>query len=316
MLGEFMNCLKKKAIAFIEFMYKYLISPVIDEYNYIKMRWCYRISIMNSCKTIEYIINHQCSVSRFGDGEFGLMLGEWECNFQKSNFALKKKLLDILLTDDDKVLVCIPKYYRHVFGAKKTSRKIWKSMCFNSDRQQKVVSLLKQNRKKDFVIGDSFISRPYIDMKTNKLAKKVFPLLKSLWLNRDVIIIEGEYTRLGVGNDLFDDVKSLKRIIAPAENAFDFYDDIVKCTSDNYSNELVLIALGPTATVMAYDLAKIDIWAIDIGHIDIEFEWFLQGAKDKVAIKGKYTNEAKNGNIVDDVVDKVYESQIIARIGC
>ena len=36
---------------------------------------------------------------------------------------------------------------------------------------------------------------------------------------------------------------------------------------------LFLVALGPTATVLAYDLSKIGYQAIDIGHIDISFVW-------------------------------------------
>ena len=39
--------------------------------------------------------------------------------------------------------------------------------------------------------------------------------------DRDVIICEGEKTRMGVGNDLLDNCKSIKRIICPSENAFD-----------------------------------------------------------------------------------------------
>ena len=42
---------------------------------------------------------------------------------------------------------------------------------------------------------------------------------------------------------------------------------------------LILLALGPTATVMAYNLAQKGYQAIDIGHIDIEYEWYRMGAK-------------------------------------
>lgn len=45
--------------------------------------------------------------------------------------------------------------------------------------------------------------------------------------------------------------------------------------------KLVLIALGHTATVLAYDLAEVGYQAIDIGHIDIEYEWFLMRAPKK-----------------------------------
>ena len=63
------------------------------------------------------------------------------------------------------------------------------------------------------------------------------------------------------------------------------------CAARKYGrNKLILVALGQTATVLSYDLAKLGYWAIDIGHVDIEYEWFLRGAKDKLPVAGKYVN--------------------------
>jgi hypothetical protein len=52
--------------------------------------------------------------------------------------------------------------------------------------------------------------------------------------------------------------------------------------------------------------------AIDIGNLDVEYEWFLRGSTEKIKIPGKYTSEAKGGRIVDDVQDEKYKSQILA----
>ena len=54
----------------------------------------------------------------------------------------------------------------------------------------------------------------------NSMIKK----LKTLWSGRDVVIIEGEKSRLGIGNNLFDNMKSIQRIICPVINAFKFFD--------------------------------------------------------------------------------------------
>lgn len=79
-------------------------------------------------------------------------------------------------------------------------------------------------------------------------------------------------------------------------------------------NELILIALGMTATVLAYDLAQAGLWAIDIGHIDVEYEWFLRGATDKIALNGKFVNEVSGGREVAEINDPVYENQIVESI--
>ena len=78
---------------------------------------------------------------------------------------------------------------------------------------------------------------------------------------------------------------------------------------------LILIALGPTATVLSYDLNRLGYQAIDIGHIDIEYEWFLKNATKKIKIKNKYVNEVDNGlNNFTSIKDRVYYKQIIKKI--
>ena len=147
-------------------------------------------------------------------------------------------------------------------------------------------------------------------------AERVFAKLKMLWDQRDLLIIEGEKTKLGVGNDLLQNAASVKRILCPPQNAFDSYDEILRTALDAYKGELVLIALGPAATDLAYDLSRNGIQALDVGHMDIEYEWMLQRATEKVQIAGKYTNEANSGVEIGECTDPQYLSQIILRVNC
>ena len=108
--------------------------------------------------------------------------------------------------------------------------------------------------------------------------------------------------------------ETVERILCPSENAFDVYDNIIKTVLNQDKSKLIIIALGPTASVLAYDLYLEGFQAIDIGHIDIEYEWMLKNAKEKVAIEGKYVNEVENGNTVSDILDDSYKNQIIASL--
>lgn len=56
------------------------------------------------------------------------------------------------------------------------------------------------------------------------------------------------------------------------------------------------------------------IWSIDIGHIDIEYEWYLMRAKNKVKIPFKATNEAGAATDVATIDNADYESQIRCRV--
>ena len=141
-------------------------------------------------------------------------------------------------------------------------------------------------------------------------------LVKSLWKNRNVIMVEGEKTRFGVGNDLFDQVLSVHRILGPAESAFDYFGQLLKAClmlSKDIEDPLFLLALGPTATVLASDLADHGVQAIDIGHLDISYEKVLRNSNERVP--GKYTNESLGGNLVEECNDPDYLSQIVFRIG-
>ena len=163
------------------------------------------------------------------------------------------------------------------------------------------------------VYYDAYVTRPYVmyaDNQTDAPAKR-FENLKRIWDKRDCIFVEGRYTGLGVGNDLFDNAASVKRIVGPAENAFSKYDQILDCCLKQPKDSLFLLALGPAATVLAYDLCQAGYQAVDIGHIDLEYEWFLKGEGRRTMIVGKYNNEMEGGDRPDDIADVGYKEQVI-----
>ena len=114
-----------------------------------------------------------------------------------------------------------------------------------------------------------------MDFASKEKCSRWFDELREIWNNRDIVFVEGEKSRLGVGNDLFDNVRSIKRILCPISDAFDRYNDILSAALNLEKDALLLIALGPTATVLSYDLFKAGYQAIDIGHgtvIDIGWQ--------------------------------------------
>ena len=52
---------------------------------------------------------------------------------------------------------------------------------------------------------------------------------------------------------------------------------------------IVLLAIGPTATVLSYDLADNGFQVIDIGHLDVEYQWYLMQAKKKMPLENRTT---------------------------
>jgi len=155
---------------------------------------------------------------------------------------------------------------------------------------------------------------PYTDKSDCEL---VVEKLKQLFKDREVLIVEGENTRFGLGNELLLLAKKVKRILCPPKNAYKIYNKILERIELEDKKQLILLALGPTATILAYDLAKEGYQAVDIGHMDIEYEWYLRKADRKIDIENKAVNEVSgvvDKEIKDRELKAIYESQIIDRI--
>lgn len=161
--------------------------------------------------------------------------------------------------------------------------------------------------------GDASFSRVVTELRDTGEVSKHISNVKTLWQGRDVIIVEGIQTRFGVGNGLLDNANNILRIEAPAKNAFDVIDELVAATlatRKKLSDPVVLVSLGPTATVMAARLSLFGVQTIDTGHFDLQFEYYRKGETKKVDIPDRYDNETINGQFVTDTQDETYSSQI------
>lgn len=257
-------------------------------------------------ETIQKIVKEGCSVSRFGDGEI-LLTNNKAIGFQKADSKLGERLKEVLQSNADGHIVCLSDTFTDIYRYNRKARRFWRTHFFIYGHIWD--NLLIPNKQ----YYNTFVTRPYMDFAQKTQCGKWFHDMQAIWQNRNIIFIEGEKSRLGVGNNLFHNAKSIKRILCPPTSAFDKYDSIINEAVKQSKDVLFLIALGPTATVLAYDLHKKGYQAIDIGHVDIEYEWWRMNAKRKVKIQNKYVNEAVGGNIVS-VAGEEYESQIIAKI--
>lgn len=255
-------------------------------------------------EAIDKIINNNVSISRFGDGEFNLLQRK-SINFQEYNEELASKLRNILVSRYKSIIVCIPDVFDGLEEYVTYSKKVWTALL--AQNRKSWCNMLDMNK----TYYNAFISRPYVIYKNRSNCESKFESLKKIWNDKELLIVEGEKSRLGVGNDLFNNSKSIKRIICPSINAYSKYNEIFKAAQKYGQKKLILVALGPTATVLSYDLSREGLQAIDIGHIDIEYEWFLKKTVGKVKIDGKFTNEAINGNITDKFYNKEYDDQIL-----
>lgn len=247
-----------------------------------------------------------CSICRYGDGEFKVMAG-LSNGFQQVDAALAARLRQVLKSDASGLMVCIPNISVDMELRTEAARSFWQS--FIREYGAEFAGFLATDKR----YYNAHVTRLYMDYQTCGRSGMWFDRLKQVWKGKRLLIVEGEKTRLGVGNDLFDGAANIRRVLCPSKSAFSSYDEILETVKRLWDGELVLIAMGQTATVLAHDLHCAGIRALDIGHIDIEYEWFLAGATEKTAVAGKFVKE------VDDQLetgeDPVYLSQVVARVG-
>lgn len=265
------------------------------------------IKVLSILDTLKFIETNEASVARFGDGEMEIMTGQ-SIPYQDYDETLAQELRTIYQRpSDENFVVCQSDVFESLDRYNELAQNFWINHLSHYESFYRELS-------KNSWYGSTFISRPYIDLIDKSHCKEYFEQLRRLWQNRDILIIEGKTSRSGVGNDLFDNAKSITRIIGPSSNAYKFVDDLEIAAQKYGENKLILLMLGPTAKVISYRLAQKGFWAIDIGHIDSEYEWFKMGATAKVKLPHKHTAEH---NFDENIVfknDPIYDSQIVAHI--
>lgn len=163
-------------------------------------------------------------MARFGDGEFAVIAGVNRQKFQHADAELARRLMEVLHMENEEVLLGIPDIYGDLSK--------YNTECRYNIRAYLTEEVRKQNYDlldMDRTYYDAYVTRPYASYLDNNTdaPKQRFDALKKIWQGRNLVIVEGEKSRLGIGNDLFAGAKSIVRILGPAEHAFDRYEELL-----------------------------------------------------------------------------------------
>jgi glycosyltransferase family protein len=269
------------------------------------------IRVQTMEETIRDLVATKRSIARYGDGELSIMMGKGNPIFQIQNELLSKRLQEVLQSNLDNLIVAIPRTFYSMEGEKMHIKYFW--YAYINKNGKELFSYF--NKKK--IYGNAALTRFYLGQEDKTVSYRVAKLLKKLWDKKELLFIEGELSRMGVGNDLFDNASDIKRILCPSKNAFNSYDAILEAAIAHGKDKVIMIALGPTASVLSYDLTKLGYHALDVGHIDVEYMWMLMKAERVMPIKGRYVSETRDAQDyeIPEPDKTIYENSIIAKIG-
>lgn len=263
-------------------------------------------SVLTTDETVRKIADEKLSAIRFGDGEISLIEGH-HLGFQDHDAELARRLEEVVKAEVPGLLICVPRIFGNINTF--TKRGFW----FELHHLFRYSVVWRRLTRRNRVYGDAFFTRPYLTFNNTSGATETFKEIRNLWNNQDVLLLEGEKSRNGVGNDLFSTAHTMRRILCPSENAFVKVDEILEQVRTFDRDNLILLSLGPAAKVIGYTLFKEGYRVLDIGHIDMEYEMFLRKSDEIIKVPYKYFNEL-NARDPESCMDPTYQAEIVATI--
>lgn len=230
--------------------------------------------VANLDKTIEELLSSNKSFVRFGDGEIRLMEGD-KLPLQDADQNLAERLKEIIGMRSDDIMIGIPDIFGSLEQYRPESRRFWQEhLLFFRKKYQKYC--LKQ-----YQYYDAFFSRLYYMYDNRELSTQRFEKIKQIWKDRDIVVVESKTAHTGVDNDLFATARSVRRMICPESNAWSAYGQLYEKAIQYDKNTLFLISAGATAKPLVVDLTNKGYRALDIGSLDMEYQWYLMRATEK-----------------------------------
>lgn len=247
-----------------------------------------KLNVYTIDETLDLLLHTQKSLVRYGDGEITL-IRERSLTLQDVEPAITEDLKRILGYKSDDLMVAIPDIFDSVEQYQLKTRKFWKEHLLSS---RKIYEKYCDQCK---TYCNAYLSRCYFAYEDKTPSAAWFDKIKTIWENKHLVLVEGERTHNGVGNDLLDSAADVVRIIGPARNAYCKLDEIKTACKKHAKDRLFLISLGAAAKPLAEWLFLEGYRVIDIGNLDAEYEMFLHQATEKEgAFKHQVTGKQAN----------------------
>ncbi len=256
----------------------------------------FQLKRLDRFETLNYLIDNNLSISRFGDGECSIAFDHKGIHFQEYSDDLKDKLLKVLTTKNDKILVSFnnsfvdESKYRVIVKYGRTG-KVYDS--FETIKLANDIGILERKNEQIFykgkfreirrifknpILGDATVF--YIGFYYKEYQKAnleiVFELYKRLFKDKRILFVCPENPLMSksfrtlIEEGVIQSHEDATFYFVPSTNAFSKYKEILESILERQDTfDLVIIQAGPTATVLAHELStKHNIKAYDVGSLN------------------------------------------------
>lgn len=247
-----------------------------------------RIKVHTIDETIDELLQTDKSMVRFGDGEIVMIKGG-DLMLQKASPEIASGLADILAYSYDDLIVTIPGIFETLSDHHKASRQFWKDhLLFCRKTYERYCN-------PERIYYTTFVSRCYYYAADRGNCDRWFAKIRKIWENKKIVVVEGTKTHNGVGNDLFALAASVERIICPPRDAYAAIPRILSACEAYGKDRLFLLSVGVAAKFLALELFRKGYRVLDIGNMDLEYEWYVRQTPDKCKL-GKHEIEGEAAN--------------------
>lgn len=229
-------------------------------------------------ETLDELLRTEKSLVRFGDGEIIMIRGK-NLKLQKASEEIAEGLKRILYYKDENLCVSVQGIFDGMELYQKNSRQFWK------DHLLFFRSAYKEYCNPGRIYCDTAVTRCYYAFADKAPCKGWFDKFRIIWKDKKIVVVEGTRTHNGVGNDLFAYAKSVERIICPPSDAYGEREKIINACKEYDTSYLFLISAGVAAKFITEELFHAGYRVLDIGNLDMEYEWFLSGTVGKQPVK-------------------------------
>ena len=207
--------------------------------------------IFDEQQTLDKLIKDKCSIARFGDGELRLCLNRkqmYECPSRE----LSRKLKMILRKDVPGLITGTPRFSA---GSKAKESEFWSNYCRPQYRKL-------YNKEKPYY--SAFITRP--DMVPGIDNQEYWDKMKMIWDGKPIVLLQGKGRQFEYAPNLLSNADKVSIIYGPRKKAFVWKYTLLKQVLIHPKETIIILSLGPTATVLAHDLTLEGYQALDLGQ--------------------------------------------------
>lgn len=241
------------------YLYDVAFDIFIDFYNLVLRRGAIKGNFIDKQATIDELVNTDKSIIRWGDGESSIYYG-YDISFQISSIELRYKFRNILKSyiknELNNCIFCMT-HERFADSIREMNRKnkiryqVWKKSRFLYD--------VKNIKEKCY----SAYAFKGLDLKQYNL------IICKMLSHDSLVIISSINSKIRSYFSYYKYNNKIQFIEIPPCNSFSIYDSIlnkaIMLTEDKSKNHLVIIAGGPMAKCLTFDLNANGIKCYDVG---------------------------------------------------